>query len=184
MSGTTFPTGISTRKSYSGSTTATDNSNLAATTKFIRRTAVIRCDAQTTETQTNFTLPGNAIVHDVFLNVITIDATETVDVGTQGTSNDPNGYLAAASLANTGLVFGSSVVTIGSNETFIASTTKGALLANVIIGTDLNLDTGNYVPIENITAGGDPVSYQCSAGSDTAVFDIIIEYTEVVSEVN
>lgn len=182
MSGTTFRNGVSVRKQYSGSTTATDTSRNNAQTKFISRTAVIRCDAQTTETQTEFTLPTNAIVHNVYLNIITVDATETVDVGTMGTSNDPNGYLAAASLATAGLVFGTTVVTVGTNETFIASTTKGALLANIIIGTDLNLDTGNYVPIDDVTAGGDPISYTCSAGSDSAVFDIIIEYTEVVTE--
>jgi hypothetical protein len=43
----------------------------------------------------------------VYLNVITVDATETVDVGTMGTSNDPNGFLAAASLATAGIVRGS-----------------------------------------------------------------------------
>ena len=42
-------------------------------------------DAQTAETDTSFTLPDSAIVHDVMLNVITVDATETVDVGTAGT---------------------------------------------------------------------------------------------------
>ena len=68
MSGTTFNSGISTRKSYAGSTAATDNSNLAASTKFLNKTAVIRCDAQTAETQTNFTLPDSAIVKDVYLN--------------------------------------------------------------------------------------------------------------------
>lgn len=181
MTGTNYQNGVATRRQYSGSTSATDISRVNAATKFIRRTAVIRCDAQTTETQTEFTLPANAIVHDVYLNVITVDATETVDVGTQGTSNDPNGYLSLASLATAGLVFGSSVVTVGSNETFLASFTKGALLVDAIIGTDLNLDTGNYILKQDITAGGDPVSYTCSAGSDTAIFDIIIEYTEVVT---
>jgi len=169
MSGTTFPTGISTRKSYSGSTSATDKSNLAATTKFIRRTAVIRCDAQTSETQTNFTLPDSAIIHDVFLNVITVDATKTVDVGTQGTSNDPNGYLAAASLATAGLVYGSLAD---------GAVPRGALLCEITEA----ITAAARLP--DITAGGDPVSYTCSAGSTTAVFDIIIDYTEIVSEVN
>ena len=75
MSGTNYPTGIVTRKKFSGSTAAADSSRLAASTKFINKTAVIRCDAQTSETQTEFTLPTNAIVQDVMLNVITVDAT-------------------------------------------------------------------------------------------------------------
>ena len=169
MSGTTFTTGIATRKKYAGSTAATDNSNLAATTKFLNKTAVIRCDAQTSETVTNFTLPDSAIVNDVFLNVITVDATETVDVGTTGTSNDPNGYLAAASLATAGIVRGSLAD---------GAVTLGALLFEITEATTA------AARVRDVTAGGDPISYTCSAGSDTAVFDIVIEYVEVVEEVS
>jgi len=169
MSGTTYTTGVSTRKKYSGSTSAADRSDIRAATKFLKRTAVIRCNAQTSETQTNFTLPDSAIVTDVFLNVITVDATETVDVGTMGTSNDPNGFLAAASLATVGLVYGSLAD---------GAVTRGALLFEITEA----ITAAARMP--DITAGGDPVSYTCSAGSDTAVFDIVIEYTEVVEEVN
>lgn len=169
MSGSNFPEGVVARTTYSGSTAVTDNSRLSASTKFINRTAVIRCDAQTSETQTEFTLPANAIVKDVFLNVITVDATETVDVGTAGTSNDPDGYLDAASLATAGLVFGSLAD---------GSVTRGALLFEITEATTAAARN------PDITAGGDPVTYTCSAGSDTAVFDIIIEYVEVVEDVN
>jgi len=171
MSGTSYTTGISTRKKYSGSTAATDNSNLRAATKLLNKTAVIRCDAQTAETDTNFTLPDSAIVTDVMINVITVDATETVDVGTAGTSNDPNGFLAAVSLATAGLVKGSladGAITLGA-----------LLLEETGTGADVA-----YARTKDITAGGDPVSYTCSAGSDTAIFDIIIEYAEVVDEIN
>ena len=167
MSGTNYPTGLVTRTKFSGSAVSTDKSKLAASTKFIYKTAVIRCDAQTSETQTGFTLPTNAIVKNVFLNVITVDATETVDVGTQGTSNDPNGYLAAASLATAGLVRGSLAD---------GAVTLGALLFEITEATTAAARN------DDITAGGDPISYTCSAGSDTAVFDIIIEYIEVVTE--
>lgn len=171
MSGTNFKTGIVTRTKYSGSTSATDYSLLNASTKFINRTAVIRCDAQTTETTTAFTLPTNAIVRDVYINVITVDATETVDVGTAGTSNDPNGFLSLASLATAGLVKGSLAD---------GAITLGALLYEE---TGTGADVA-YAKTDCITAGGDPVTYTCSAGSDTAVFDIIIDYVEVVSEAN
>lgn len=167
MSGTNFPSGLASRTKYNGATTG--SSKLNATTKFIRKQAVIRCDAQTSETQTGFTLPANAIVHDVFLNVITVDATETVDVGTQGTSNDPNGYLAAASLATAGLVYGSLAD---------GAVTRGVLLFEITEATTAAARN------PDLTAGGDPISYTCSAGSDTAVFDIIIDYTEVVTEIN
>ena len=167
--GTNYRTGLVTRKKFSGSTAATDGSRLSASTKFVTKTAVIRCDAQTSETVTGFTLPASAIVKDVFLNVITVDATETVDVGTTGTSNDPNGYLAAASLATAGLVYGSLAD---------GAVTRGDLLFEITEATTA------AARMPDITAGGDPVSYTCSAGSDTAVFDIVIEYVEVVSEAN
>ena len=164
MSGTNYPTGLATREKFGGSAVGFKN---AATTKYITKTAVIRCDAQTSETQTGFTLPTNAIVRDVMINVITVDATETVDVGTQGTSNDPDGYLDAVSLATAGLVRGSLAD---------GAVTLGVLLFEI---TEATTAAARNV---DITAGGDPVSYTCSAGSDTAVFDIIIEYTEVVTE--
>jgi hypothetical protein len=169
MTGTNFPTGVASRKQYSGSTTATDYSRVNAHTKLIRRQAVIRCDAQTSETETEFTLPTTAIVLNCYLNVITVDATETVDVGTQGTSNDPNGLLTLASLATAGLVKGSLAD---------GAITLGALLYEE---TGTGADVA-YAMTPCITAGGDPISYTCSAGSDTAVFDIIIDFYEVVTE--
>jgi hypothetical protein len=171
MSGTNYTKGLATRTKYSGSTAATDHSYTNAATKIIKRTATIHCDAQTTETQTAFTFPATAIVEDVYLNVITIDATETVDVGTAGTSNDPDGFLAAASLATAGLVKGSLAD---------GAITRGALLYEE---TGTGADVA-YAPTKAIGAGNDPVTYTCSAGSDTAVFDIIIEWAEVVTEVN
>lgn len=161
---TNYPNGLATKKQYDGSSTL--ESAAAASTRFTRKTAVIRCDAQTAETTTGFTLPATAIVHDVFLNVIAIDATETVDVGTTGTSNDPNGFLAAASLATLGLVYGSLAD---------GAVTRGALLFEITEATTA------AARMPDITAGGDPISYTCSAGSDTAVFDIVIVYDEVTS---
>ncbi len=169
MAGTNFPSGLATRKQYSNGDTTNSTATTSASgasTKFIRRQAVIRCDAQTSEQTTDFTFPASAIVHDVFINVITADATETVDVGTAGTSNDPNGFLAGASLANTGLVFGSLAD---------GAVTRGALLFEITEATTAAARNPYII-------GADPVTYTCSAGSDTAVFDIIIDYTEVVTE--
>lgn len=165
MTGTNYGHGVATVAPYSGSTTS--NLAVAANTRFVKRTAVIRCNAQTAETETAFSFPAKAIVHEVYLNVITADATETVDVGTMGTSNDPDGFLVAASLANTGIVYGSLAD---------GAVTRGALLYEITEATTA------AAPRPCLTASSDPVSYTCSAGSDTAVFDIVIEYTEVVEE--
>lgn len=172
MSGTNFKNGIAVRKKYSGNVDTEPNYyERAADTKFIRKQAVIRCigsEADASERTTSFTFPAKCIVHDVYLNVITVDATETVDVGTEGTSNDPDGFLVGASLANTGLVKGTMLD---------GAVTRGALLYTISEATTA------ASPEPCITAGSDPVSFTCSSGTDTAVFDIIIDYTEVVSEV-
>lgn len=168
MSGTNYKNGLATRQKFDGSVVG---SSLSASTKLINKTAIIHCDAQTSETQTGFTLPASAIVKDVYINVIVVDATETVAVGTQGTSNNPDGYLTLASLATAGLVKG--ILSDG-------AVTLGALLFEE---TGTGADVANARTVD-ISAGGDPISYTCSAGSDTAVFDIIIEYTEVVVEAN
>lgn len=57
-----------------------------------------------TETNTSFTFPAaGAIFLDAWLNV-TDSESGTVDVGTQGTSNDPDGILDGVSVAATGYV--------------------------------------------------------------------------------
>ena len=58
-----------------------------------------------TETNTSFTFPTNgAILLAAWLDVTDAEAASTVDVGTQGTSNDPDGILDGVSVATTGYV--------------------------------------------------------------------------------
>ena len=169
MAGTRFPTGVSHVDMHSGNTDTMPNTYAtAADTQFINKTAVIHCigsEADNAERTTDFTFPAKCIVKDVYLNVLTVDATETVDVGTEGTSNDPDGLLDGVSLATAGIVKGTLLNT---------GQTKGLLLA---VDED---GAGVLVPEPSITCGSDPVSFTCSAGTDTAVFDIIIEYVEVI----
>jgi hypothetical protein len=57
------------------------------------------------ETNTSFTFPASgAIFLDAWLKVTDAEAGGTVDVGTQGTSNDPDGILDGASVATLGYV--------------------------------------------------------------------------------
>jgi hypothetical protein len=108
----------------------------------------------------------------------------TVDIGTEGTSNDPDGYADALSLADAGVVRPGVTVTAGSNEAYYSAATRGALLASFTAGTDVATDVGTYVERPHVLATADPLSYTCSNGTDTAVFDIIVDYTEVVVEPN
>lgn len=172
MSGTNFKSGVATREKYSG-LTGTPNKKLKASTKFLNKTAVIHVDNPTagdaTEVTTDFTFPATAICRNVFLYVYTVDATETVSVGTAGTTNDPDGFLATASVATAGVV---------NPSLEVATQTRGRLITDEVAGAT------TYVPAFHAGVGGDPVTWTGSAGLDTAVFDIIIEYTEVVTEVN
>lgn len=57
------------------------------------------------ETATSFTFPSTgAIFLDAWVNVTNEEAGGTMDVGTAGTSNDPDGILDGVSLAATGYV--------------------------------------------------------------------------------
>lgn len=63
------------------------------------------------ETDTGFTIPANTVFVGADLIVETVDATETIDVGLDGTvTNDPNGLIAAASVATAGYVKGAGAV--------------------------------------------------------------------------
>lgn len=82
------------------------------------------------ETNTSFSFPANgAILLNAWLDVTDAEAAATVDVGTQGTSNDPNGIMEAADLSTLGY----------------APTVAGALLGKFITGSD---------PV-SVTASGD-----------------------------
>ncbi len=117
-----------------------------------------------TETNSGIKLPPKAYVLDVFLDVLTADAGMTVDVGTDGTSNDPDGFLDGASLAGVALVRGS---------LRNGAVTKGALFREDEDGS------GAWVPAPCVTAGGDNITYTTSASLDTAVFDIYVSYIEL-----
>lgn len=116
-----------------------------------------------TETPSGFTVPLNAMMlpHPA-LNVVTVDAAITIDVGTEGTSNDPNGFLAAVSTATAGLIKGT-MLGVGS--------TMGALLS-------VDESAGDLVPEGNVTAGPDEdsISWTLLTAADTAAGFIILPY--------
>lgn len=180
-SGTNTSKGLAATKLYSGNfDTMPNDYTIAPTVKGVRRTAVVHCkgvDADNAERTTDFTIPAGSVIHDVMIYVHTVDASETVDIGTEGTSNDPNGYASLLSLATAGLVRPGVTVTTGTNESYFSAATRGALLATFVAGTDATTDVGTYVEHPHVLATADPLSFTCSAGTDTAVFDIIVDYT-------
>ncbi len=122
-----------------------------------------------TEVDTGLDLPKFCAVYDAQVEVVTTDSTETVDIGTlTGETNaDPNGFIAAASVANSGFVQ-PTTITVGSNETYIASTTLGALLATISAGNDVATDVGAIVRKNHFVSGSDAVSVSYTpSSSDT-----------------
>ena len=116
----------------------------------------------TTETDTGFDCPGSSLIlPNPAVLVETLDATETIDVGTAtAETGDPNGFLALASVNAAGLIKGT-----------LASTgqTIGALLSADESGA------GVLVPEAHVSAGKSIV-YTLTAGTDTAAGKIILPY--------
>lgn len=96
-----------------------------------------------TVTDTGLDLPGKAHVHSVAVEVVTTDATETVDVGLLASESggDEDGFIAGLSVAVAGLLK-PYVITQGSNEAYVSTAKYGALMGPVVVGTDVDKDNG------------------------------------------
>lgn len=127
---------------------------------------VRRCRVSATPTgalqNTGLTLPARAVVLGVFVDVRVAEATGTTKTIDVGRDSDPNGYLAAVSVASVGVKKG----TLDS-----AGQTLGALLTADEDGA------GALVPEPDVAGGGETVNF--TAGSnDWAEFrgDIYVVY--------
>jgi hypothetical protein len=125
------------------------------------------------ETDTTYDLPDKAIVLGIFIEVVTADAGQVLDVGTLSSESggDANGFADGVPMDNTGIIIVGPTVTVGGNETYYASTTLGALLlAGFIAGSNVDGDFGLHetepYPTDEETAKS--VSYTGDAGTDTA----------------
>lgn len=135
------------------------------------------------ETDTGFTLKGDCLIKDCRLKVTTVDATETIDVGLNGTiTNDPNGLIAAASVATAGYVELKPQIANGVNIDYVGTNYVGALLATSIPGADAVATVGGWTKVETLVAAAETdcnITYTGSAGSDTAAGYIFLEYLKL-----
>jgi len=141
------------------------------------------------EQDTSINLPTKCIVYDVWVDVTTAEATgttKTLDVGllSTETDGDADGFLDGVSVSALGVIDGKPTFTVGSSDSFYASTTLGAYLRDFVAGTDANGRNGVHSrkPLNKDGITASSVSY--TAGStDFAEFlgDIYILYSEVVS---
>lgn len=124
-------------------------------------------DNTATDTGVDF-LPDTAI-HDVLVEIVTVDATETISIGTADTAT---GFRSGVSVATAGYPTDTAVITGGSNIDYVPVTTYGAKLVTAITGSDAVATVGgkSYIgPHMVVTTGtDDDLYYTGSAGSDTA----------------
>lgn len=126
--------------------------------------AAIADTAAATETATGFVIPAKAaILPTPFVDVLTIDATEDIDVGTLSTdSGDADGFIDSVSVGTAGLV----------KATLLASgDTMGALLSVLD-----SANAGDDAPEADVSMVGKQITYTFSAGSDTAEVFIHLPY--------
>lgn len=137
-----------------------------------------------TEVDTGFDFPANCLLspYGTHLRVVTVDATETIDVGilSSESGGDANGFITLASVATAGVVNLIPQITGGTNIDFVGSNFVGALLATSIAGADAVATVGGWSPIHYRTDGtAKSITYTGSAGSDTAAGYIYFTYTKL-----
>ena len=160
----------------------TDLSSVGAIRKLVKISLVTSTMLDGCEQATGTSFPTNALVTGAFVNVNTgHGSTATLDVGTQGTSNDPDGILDAIDIETAGVVVPSSTHTTGLNADYLSATTHGALTHDIEIGTDSATDIGYAIPRPS-SVGGDPISVTASGdiSGGSADVDLFIEYIEFV----
>lgn len=122
-----------------------------------------------TEVDTGLDLPKNVKVFDVALEVVTVDATETVSIGllSTETAGDADGYMLATSVATAGF-YQLYEITDGATEDYISAVRAGALIGIGSTGTNAANDFGQPGGSGHIVTGANAtsISYQPSS-SDT-----------------
>lgn len=138
-------------------------------------TATEAANTTATEKDTGFDLKAGWTVLDAWIVVNTADTGETVDVGTDSNdSGDADGLIDGASLATAGLVYPDATVTAGGTETYYSATTRGALLADYIAGSNTATDFGLFHKKPYTVAADIDLTFTTSNGTDTAAFDIYL----------
>jgi hypothetical protein len=113
-----------------------------------------------TETPTGFVLPG-AVQPNVAIDVVTVDAAITLEVGTLASdSGDADGFIDAVSMATAGYI----------KPTLLASgDTMGALLSVLD-----SANAGDDAPEQDVTMIGKQVTYTLLTAADTAAGFIVL----------
>ena len=136
------------------------------------------------ETDTGFDFPANCLLspYGTHLRVITVDATEDINVGilSSESGGDADGFIAIGSVATAGIVNLIPQITGGATIDYVSANFVGALLATSIVGADAVATVGGWTPKLYRTDGtAKSITYTGSTGSDTAAGYIYFTYTKL-----
>lgn len=137
-----------------------------------------------TETDTGLDLPAGCFLDmwSPLLRVTGTDATETIDFGILSTESggDADGFIAAASVANSGQVNLIPQITDGGTIDYLSTNYVGALLTTSIAGANAVATVGGTTSKQYRTNGtAKSLSYTGSAGSDTAAGYFYLRYQKL-----
>jgi hypothetical protein len=131
------------------------------------------------ETNTSFTYPASGALQLYAWIEVTDAESGTIDVGTQGTSNDPDGILDGISVATLGTIVPAAVTTTGLNETYISSMTFGALSHTAFVGADEAGEKGSVVWTPRFITAADPVSVTSSGDLNSCTANLYLVYIDL-----
>jgi hypothetical protein len=129
----------------------------------------IAASAGGTETDTGLDLPKICKVYDVALEVVTLDAGETVTIGllSSETNGDADGLMLSTSVATAGF-YQLYEVTDGATEDYISAVRAGALMGIGSVGTNAANDFGQPGGPGHIVSGSNATSISYTpSSSDT-----------------
>lgn len=146
-------------------------------TIYLNRQGVEKClvapfvfNAGGTEVDTGLDFPLNTAVTDCVVEVVTVDATETLNVGilSSETNGDADGLLVGVPLDTAGFIR-QFLITDGATEDYVSATYKGALMGIGSTGTNTANDFGQPGGWGHVVSGsnGRSLAYTPST-SDTA----------------
>lgn len=136
------------------------------------------------ETDTEVDLPYNVVIYDAAVEVVTADATETLNIGllSSESGGDADGILASVPMTTAGYLPAFDTVA-GANQSYVYRAWWGALMGSPVVGTDSSEET--YYGISHVeghrTAYGyaNSVTYTGSSGSDTAAGYIYLYFRHI-----
>ena len=117
------------------------------------------------EVTTSFTFPSKAIVYGGWIDMTTGAGSGTIDVGTDGTSNDPDGILDGLNIASSGIKVPDISYTNHSliSGRYVSSTRFGALTHEIELGG--NSDTTGNITARPASVGGDSITVTTSVNN-------------------